>query len=177
MLEVFGYFLLPVLIIVTVAYFYVQAQKKKAIKAKKRAILLRVTTIKNRFKIDLKRLAEQGVLTEKGQGAIYRIANNFFVFQSISDKSIAYCERLLNNIISSMTTTDPDSVNSYLVQEEVNLFIRSLPATTAGFNATFYRNELPELIKQLVNSQEYTHKTEKKQNNEESKAAAPATAA
>ncbi len=189
MLEVIAYFVIPVLVILVVAYFYVEAQKRKVIEENKKAIVLRVATIKDNFKADVKRLVEQEILTIRGQESVYRIANNFFVFQPVTIKSIEHCERLLKNVISAMPTGGPDSINFDLVQEQVSLFVRSLPAAASGHNAAFYRNELPELIKQLVDSQEDMYETEneteyeteyetKNENsNEESQGSVSATAA
>ena len=152
MLEVIAYFAIPVLVILVVAYFYVETQKRKVIEKKKKAIVLRVATMKDNFKADVKRLVEQQILTTREQESVYRIANNFFVFQPVTIKSIDYCEQLLKNVISAMPTCGPDSINFNFVQEQVNLFVRSLPDAASGHNVAFYRNELPELIKQLVDS-------------------------
>jgi hypothetical protein len=177
MLEVVAYFVIPVLVILVIAYFYVEAQKKKVIEENKKAIVLRIATMKYNFKADLKRLVEQEILTIREQESVYRIANNFFVFQPVTVVNIEHCEQLLKNVISAMPTGGPDSINFDLVQEQVSLFVRSLPAAARGHNAAFYRNELPELIKQLVDSQENMYETENENSNEESQGPVSATAA
>jgi len=69
-----------------------------------------------------------------------------------------------------MLTCGPDSINFDLIQEQVSLFVRSLPTATRGHNAAFYRHELPELIKQLIDSQvenqEYMYEAENESSNE-----------
>ncbi|MFT6984357.1 MAG: hypothetical protein ACJAT7_000144 [Psychromonas sp.] len=175
MLEVIAYFVIPFLVILVIAYFYVEAQRRKVEEEKKRAIFLRIATMKANFKAELKRLVEQERLTIREQESIYRIANNFFVFQPVTIKSISYCEQLLNNVISAMPTGGPDSINFDLIQEQVSSFVHSLPAAARDHNPAFYRNKLPELIKQLIDSQEYIYETENENSNEES--LAPVSAA
>lgn len=168
MLEVIAYFVIPVLVILVIFYFYVETQKRKAIEEKKKAIVLRVATMKYNFKDDLKRLVEQQILTIKGHELAYQIANNFFVFQPVTPNSIDYCEQLLKNVISAIPTSDPDSVNFEAMQEQVNLFVRALPVAANGYNSAFYRNDLPKLIKQLTDYQENMYKIVTENNNEES---------
>ncbi|WP_019613785.1 hypothetical protein [Psychromonas ossibalaenae] len=177
MLEVIVYFVIPVLVILIVAYFYVETKKRKIIEEHKKAVVLRVATIKNNFKTDLKRLVEQEVLTVNEHNAVFRIANNFFVFQPVTTKNLNYCEQLLNTIIGAMPTGGPDSINYDLGKEQVSLFVRSLPYASGDHNAAFYRRELPELIKQLIDSQEDMFETENEKNNEESPSPVSATAA
>jgi len=177
MLEVIAYFVIPVLVILAVAYFYIEMQKKKVKEEKKKAIILRIATMKNNFKADVKRLVEQQTLTVRGLDSVYRIANNFFVFQPVTLQSIGYCEQLLKNVISAMPTYDPDSINFDLVQEQVSLFVRSLPPAASGYNAAFYRKELPELIKQLVDSKKDIYEAENENSNKKPQVIVPATAA
>jgi len=168
MLEVIGYLVIPVLVILVVSYFYIEAQKRKAIEEKKKAVILRIATMKYNFKADLKRLVEQQMLTIAGHEVAYKIANNFFVFQPVTPNSVAYCEQLLKSVISAIPTGGPDSINFDLMQEQVNLFVRSLPVAASGYNSAFYRNELPKLIKQLVDSQENRYTVVDENNHDES---------
>lgn len=167
MLEVIAYFVIPVLVILVISYFYIEAQRRKVIEEKKKAIVLRVATMKYKFKADLKRLVEEQMLTITGHEVAYKIANNFFVFQPVTANSVAYCEQLLKNVISAIPTGGPDSINFELMQEQVNLFVRSLPVAASGYNTAFYRNELPKLIKQLIDSQENRYKIVSENNHEE----------
>ncbi|WP_028865950.1 hypothetical protein [Psychromonas aquimarina] len=177
MLEIIAYFVIPVLVILIVAYFYVETQRRKVEEENKKAVILRVAAMKDNFKADMKRLVEQEILTIREQELVYRIANNFFVFQPVTVNSLDYCEQLLKNVINAMPTDGPDSINFELVQGQVSLFVRSLPASASGHNAAFYRNELPELIKQLADSQEGMYETESENSNEESQDHVSATAA
>jgi len=153
MLEVIAYFVIPAVVALVILYLYVETQRKKIIKENKKAVFFRVTKIKDNFKATLKKLVEQQLLTIKGHNAIYQIANNFFVFQSVTNANIAYCEQLLNSLIAAMPTETAESEHFYAAQEQVRLFAASLPAVANGYNANFYRIVLPELIKKLTDSQ------------------------
>lgn len=154
MLEVIAYFVIPAVVALVILYLYVETQRKKMIQDNKKAVFFRVTKIKDNFKGDLKKLVEQQVLTIKGHNAIYRIANNFFVFQPVTNGSIAYCEQLLNSVISAMPREKPGSEKFYAAQEQVRIFAASLPTSANGYNTNFYRKELPALINKLTDSQE-----------------------
>jgi len=160
MLEVIAYVVPTILIILVGAYFYVETQRRKAIEKKKRAIISRVSTIKNNFKAELKGLVEQKILTIKQHEALYRLANNFFIFQPVSTQSIEFCEYSLNNVIGVIPNTSPESHYYDRVQEKLNEFVAALPVAANSFNSNFYRKDLPLLIKQLVNAIDELHKTE-----------------
>lgn len=153
MLEVIAYFVIPAVVALVILYLYVETQRKKIIKENKKAVFFRVTNIKDNFKGALKKLVEQQLLTIKGHNTIYQIANNFFVFQSVTNANIAYCEELLNSVIAAMPSVTAESEQFYSAQEQVRIFTASLPVAANGYNANFYRNELPELIKKLTDSQ------------------------
>ena len=153
MLEVFMYVVILALVILVVFYFYVEAQRKKAIIANKKAISLRVTRMKSNFKADLKKLVEQEVVTISEHNSLYQIANNFFVFQKITPNSISYCEQQLKSVISAMLIKEVNN-NYELIQEQVSLFVSSLPKVASGYNTGFYQTELPALINQLIDAQE-----------------------
>jgi hypothetical protein len=158
MLEVISYFVTPVLIILVGAYCYVEVHKKKVEEESKEAITLRVTTMKNNFKAAVKKLVEQEILTVKEQASVYQLANNFFVFQPITNNNIDYCEHLLKDVISAFATCGPDSINFDFGQEQISLFVGSLPVSTSDHNSTFYQKKLPELIKQLVDAKDNVYK-------------------
>lgn len=142
------------------AYVYVETQKRKAIQQKNNAITLSIARIKDKFKEDIKHLVEQDILTLKQYESIYRIANNFFVFQAVTSKSIEFCEHLLNNVISAIPNSGPDSIHYQLAQEQISLFVRALPATANRYNSSFYRKDLPRLIKNLIDSKESIFKVD-----------------
>jgi len=185
MLEVISYFLVPLLVILVILYFYIETQKKRAIEENKKAVLLRVAAMKSNFKLQLKQLVEQKILTIAEYQSLYRIANNFFVFQKVTSQSITYGEQLLESVINAMPIGGPDINNFAAIQQQVTLFINTLPSTAGGYNSAFYNNELPELIKQLIDFQENSYEIEltgdsseehdSKNNNEQSQDAQPVT--
>lgn len=160
MLEVIAYIGISLLVILAGVAVYIETQRKKAVKEKKKVILLRISKIQHHFKDEIKRAVEQNVLTVKQHKSVYRIANNFFVFQSITDKSIEFCEHSLNSVISALPKNDPDSIHFKRVQEQISLFVFKLPTTGNGFNRNFYSKELPKLVKQLVDAKEEIYRVE-----------------
>ncbi|MCP4321956.1 MAG: hypothetical protein GY951_07080 [Psychromonas sp.] len=165
MLEVIVYVVPTILISLVGIYLYVETKRRKAIDAKKRAIISRVTGVKDNFKGELKGLVEQNILTIKQHEAIYRLANNFFIFQPVSSQSIEFCEYSLNNVISVIPKTTAENINYDRIQELINVFVRALPVLPNGYNANFYRKDLPLLIKQLVNAIEELYKIDSELNN------------
>lgn len=154
MLSVIGYILLVVVIALVAAYFYVESQRKKAIQAQKRAISLRVSKIKNRYKDELLAFVEQELITIPQHEVLYRIANNFFIFQPINDKSIEYCEFTLNNIIGAFLNITPSTPNYEELKEQITIFVSKLPMQSREFNPNFYRSKLPSLTEQLIAAKE-----------------------
>jgi hypothetical protein len=167
MLEVIAYFVPLVLIALVGAYVYIETQKRKAIEVKKKAVIVYVATIKDKFKTKIIQLVEQEILTIKQHQSIYRIANNFFIFQPVTSKSIEFCEHTLNNVISAIPNGGADTPHFVLLQEKISLFVMALPVVANGYNASFYRNELPLLIKGLVESKENIFRIESELSNEE----------
>lgn len=167
MLDVIAYVALPILVLLFGAYIYVEAQKRKAIKAKKRAIVVRIASIKHAFKTEMTRLVEQHILTVKQHESVYRIANNFFIFQPVTEKSIALFEHSLNNVIGAIPDVAPETMHFERLQEQIALFASSLPTTANGFNGNFYRLDLPKLINCLVNAKEKINKAETDLSNEQ----------
>lgn len=155
MLEIIAYLAITLLIGLVAAYFYVEAQKRKIQEAHRKAILSRISILKNRFKNNLKGLVEKEILTVREHDAIYRIANNFFVFQPAIINTVDYCEQLLENVINAIPMESVDNIHLDLIQKQVNIFARALPVATSDYKADFYRNTLPNLTQQLANSQEY----------------------
>ncbi|GLS91186.1 hypothetical protein GCM10007916_22550 [Psychromonas marina] len=157
MLKVISYFVIALLVLLVILYFYIETQKKRAIEENKKAILLRVASMKDNYKLNLKRLVEQQTLSIAEYESLYRIANNFFVFQKVTPQSIAYGEQLLESVINAMPIGGPDTANFETVHQQVTLFIKTLPTAVGDYNSTFYNNVLPELVKNLVAFQENSY--------------------
>ncbi len=152
MLEVIAYFVVPVFAILVFAYFSVEANRKKERELKKQQIISRVATMKDNYKRAVLTLVEQKMLTRCGQESVYRIANNFFVFQPVSIENIEYAEQLFDSIIEAMPVLNEDHKNLDFAQGIISLFVRTLPTSSAGHTAAFYQQQLPEYVAQLAQS-------------------------
>lgn len=157
------YIISLILAVLISAYFYIEMHKRKAIQEKKKAIALFVATINKKFKRDLNYLVKQEILTIKESESLYRIAHHFFIFQPTTGNSMQFFELLLNSIISAIPNTDANSLHFEELQEQISLFVRSLPVAAKGYNATFYRKELPRLIKRLISAKESIYKVVERQ--------------
>lgn len=177
MLHFITYFFLVTLVVLFATYLYIEAQRKKIKEENKKAIALRVNKMKNGFKVELQQLVEQQILTVNQQSSAYCIANNFFVFQPINPNSIDYCQQLLNSVISAMAFSESDRINFDYVKEQVSLFISLLPNDVGGYKVAFYRNELPKLLKQLVNAKEAIYEIEAENSYQEAPEPEASTAA
>ena len=140
-------------------YFWVEAQRKKEKEEKQQAIALQISTMKDNFKKDLNQMVSDQLLSKAGSDSIYRIANNFFVFQPISDDNIFYCEQILCRVRDALPMLNGEANNLEQAQEFTSLFVQSLPTDAGGYNAHFYRMRLPELISQLTTYQEQAGET------------------
>ena len=149
MFEVIAYFFILVFMVLVVAYFMVEAQRKKDRELKKQQIITRVTVMKDNYKQAVLSLVQQRLLNKRGQESVYRIANNFFVFQAVTIENIERCETLLESVIAAMPEVYEQGDNVDYAQGIISLFVRGLPTTSAGHSINFYQQQLPSLITQL----------------------------
>jgi|GEM_PF-3568811 len=154
MLKIIAYVVLALFLALVAVYFWVEAQRKKEKELKQQAIAFKMSTMKDQFKQDLNQMVENQLLSKAGSDSIYRIANNFFVFQAVSDDSIFYCEQILRQVSDALPELNREKSNLELAQEVTSLFVESLPTEASGYNAHFYRMRLPELITLLITHQE-----------------------
>ncbi|WED22602.1 hypothetical protein L3Q72_04180 [Vibrio sp. JC009] len=141
-------------------YYYRANQQKKASRARMKKRLAHVERIKSGFLADLQRLSELGVLSEQGQEAIYRLASYFFVLQPASPENVEQCEAIMKGLLMAIRDKMQDAENNNPVFLRIQLddFAKSLPRKATGYNAGFYRNELPLLIQKFVDAQGVTVK-------------------
>lgn len=157
------YVTVSVLILVLLALFayynFLVAKREKFVQVEKKYLLTRIDKMKAHFKSDIQQLEKLGVLSHKGQEVAYRLINYYFVFQPITLENVEQCERslksLLNTINNKLIT---DASSPTFVQEQLNHFLRALPTQAAGYNISFYRNDLPMLIQNLGNAQDNSDK-------------------
>jgi len=88
MLEAIGYAGVFILFALSVISGNAEVQRKRIKEEKRKAVILRLTSIKDNFKYKLKRFVELEILNEKQYESVYRIANNFFVFQPITGQNV-----------------------------------------------------------------------------------------
>ena len=154
-------FIITTLILALVAlftyYFYQEAKRKSASQAARKTLTARIERLKRSFKAKIQDLVSLGVLSKQGQDTIYRLPNYYFVFQPITLENVEHCEHLLGSLLNvindkllseSETSDVPNSVQVHL-----NHFVCSLPSMAKDYHASFYRNDLPVLIKKLMDAQ------------------------
>jgi len=153
MLETIAYLVIPVFMTLVVIYFWVEARRKKEKEDKKQAIALQISTMKDDFKQQINQLVIDKVLSKRGRDSIYRIANNYFVFQPVNDDNIYYCEQVLDRVAKALPHVNLEGTNLERAQGIASIFVQALPSSSNGFSTHFYRQRLPELIAQLVTYQ------------------------
>jgi len=154
MLEIILYVVLPLCIVLSVVLFLVESRKKAQKEAKKAAIVHRISTQKQQFKLNINRLAQHKIMSQRGKDSIYKIANNYFVFQKIDDKTVLYFETVLRQVITAMPTPEQAALNLDVVQGHVSLFIQLLPSAPKAYNESFYQHLLPALLAEFVDNQQ-----------------------
>ena len=154
MLQLIAYFVIPVFMILVITYFTIESQRKKDRELKKLQVITRVTSMKSNYKSAVLALVQQQMLTKQGQESVYRIANNFFVFQAVTVENVERCELLLESVINAMPLLSTNKDNLDFAQGAVSLFVRALPTTSSGYSVNFYQQLLPELVLQLQQQQQ-----------------------
>ena len=157
---------MPVFIIITLVlalaalytfYLYQEAKSKNASQNVRKTLNARIEKFKRSFKTDTQELASSGVLSKQGLDAIYRLPNYYFVFQPITVENVERYEQLLGSLLTVIhdkllpgleASEVPTSV-----QEQLDQFVRSLPTVAKGYDASFYRNDLPVLMQRLMDTQ------------------------
>ena len=152
MLEAIGYAGVFILFALSVISGNAEVQRKRIKEEKRKAVILRLTSIKDNFKYKLKRFVELEILNEKQYESVYRIANNFFVFQPITGQNVEFYLAELSRVIIALSKNGVSSTFSERVQDQINLFISQLPVDSIDFSATFYNKTLPLLITQLIDA-------------------------
>lgn len=168
MLAVFGYVVLLILVGLVVFLLYIEAKRKKAIEENKKAITRLVGVIKEKFKAKLNGLVEDDIISVEQHNMLYRVANNFFVFQPMKPNSVKFCEFTLNNIIGALQHSAAEKLNVEAVNEQVTLFVQLLPRHANEYSARFYRVKLPALINHLVTVKQNIVDVEKQLDNDTS---------
>ncbi|PWI33546.1 hypothetical protein DI392_08750 [Vibrio albus] len=138
-------------------YLRKEAQSKKASQAARKTLTTRIEKLKNSFKSDLQELVSLGVLSPSGLDTVNRLPNYYFVFQPVTAENVEHYELLLGNlrnaINSKLLSAPEEDDRSSFLQKLLNQLVSSLPSTASGYNASFYRNDLPVLIRRVEDAQ------------------------
>lgn len=139
---------IPLLLLLFVAFFIFDNNRKKRIAEAKQLLNTRVSDSKNSYKIDVERFCEEASLPKAVRDKLYTIANNFFVYQSINEDNVAVFEIATGKLSKSYADllhhfNEYDDLET--VHERIELFVDNLPTQPRGYNAGFYQNSLTTL--------------------------------
>lgn len=119
----------------------------------KMTLNLMIDDSKHRYKLDVETLCEELFLSRTHRDKLYIIANNWFVYQSITQESVdsltITLKRLSLSFGALVAYFAEDNENIDFVQERVNNFVNNLPNDSSGFNADFYHSKIERLSKLL----------------------------
>ena len=148
MLTIFTLLLIAALVTALLGYYYQKlAFAKKTTRQAKQALLSHSNQIKRNFKNNIERLAAEGALSKAGETAIYRLANYYFVFQSVTPQTVEHFAQMAKDVINAIEDTAQTNEEQTLnAQSQVERFAASLPVHANGYTASFYKSELPLLI-------------------------------
>jgi len=134
-------------------FFIFENRQKKMIAQNKMTLNLMIDDSKHRYKLDVETLCETLFLSRTHRDKLYIIANNWFVYQPISQENVdnltITLKRLSLSFGALVSYFTADSENIDFVQERVNKFVNSLPNDSSGFNADFYHSKIERLGKLL----------------------------
>lgn len=143
---------IPLLLLMFIAFFIFEHNRKKRIAEHKVALNGLISDLKQSYKLDVTTLSDEGQLSNSHREKLYMIANNFFIYQAINEENVALFELSLKNLSQSYNSalayiTQGGNVEEVL--ERIELFIENLPSHNRGFNANFYQSSLTA-INQLL---------------------------
>lgn len=135
-------------------YFYHYNKQKSQEQSEKKSLGSRVEKLKKRFKSKTKPLTGSGCLSQKEGDAIYRIANYYFVYQTMTPENVAHYEQLMLGLLGVIEedvfpALSRDEETAEMTQKALVQLVQSLPPRVDGYNASFYRNDLPVLTQRL----------------------------
>lgn len=146
--------LLIVLLLLITFYLFHANQRKKLEFNTKKTLSAQVDKLKLRLKNDISVMVASKCMSQKQGDTLYRVANYYFVYQSMTSENVGNYSQLLGDLLSIIKENIfPELMSEQEVskstQDIVGRFIHSLPARPEGFVPSFYRNDLPILLKNL----------------------------
>lgn len=145
--------LLLLLLIITFYFFHANQHQKQELNTKK-VLSVEVDKFKLRLKNDISVMVASKCISQKQGDALYRVANYYFVYQSMTSDNVASYSQLMGELLTIIKEQlfpelmGEDEV-SESTQDIVGRFIHSLPARPEGFSPSFYRSDLPVLLNNL----------------------------
>ena len=143
--------ILLVIIFLVIGVSFSQIQEKKRQQERIRAMAEKARRIKESFKQQANVLTADGLVSTQVKQKYTSLVNNFFVFQSINEKNIAYLQSF-NELFSSCMSTVRDTPVSDELISLIEVTANQIPVSARDFNAGFYSGLAPKLISNLIES-------------------------
>lgn len=145
--------LIVLLLLLTFYFFHVNQRQKEEIITKK-TLSVQADKLKLRLKDDISVMVDSGCISQKQGDALFRVANYYFVYQSVTSENVASYSQVISDLLSIINeNVFPRLINEEEISEStkdiVGRFIHSLPPRPDGFTPGFYRNDLPVSLKNL----------------------------
>ena len=148
MLSSIAIIVIPLFLLTCAVFFIFDNNRKKQLAEQKQALNARISDSKNSYKVDVETFCEEARLSKTVRDKLYTIANNYFIYQSINEDSVANFELATKKLSQSYASllhhfNEHDDLDT--VQERVELFVDNLPTQPRSFNVGFYQNSLTTL--------------------------------
>ena len=163
MLQYAVYATIPVLIVFVVVYKYTQKQRILDAEAKKQDLGDKVITIRTNYKSSLKHFAQEEFISSAEVDKFYTLANNYFVFQSVSEESVTKLKALAESITQTLKSKKSHVLTADDLAEakkQISDFLRQIPTSGSQFNGPFYEQRLPKVLQKWSQKQVSTHATQ-----------------
>lgn len=163
MLQYAIYVTIPVLIVFFFVYKFTQKQRIIDAETKKQDLGDKVVTIRTNFKTSLKHFTQEEFISPAEADKFYTLANNYFVFQSVSEDSVTKLKTLAESLVQNLKSKKSHVLTAddlASAQKQISEFLRHIPTSGSHFNAAFYEQRLPKAMQEWTQKQVSTH-TEK----------------
>jgi hypothetical protein len=137
-----------VLLIVGVTYLNIQEEQQK--KEKARQLTIAVREAQAEFKDLIMPLAERNYIDSHQKHKLYGVANNFFVFQTVSDNNINNLKAItkkLSYLLDAALNLAND--NEPRARELFESLSNAMPESARECSANFYNSAMPQILKRF----------------------------
>lgn len=142
--------IIAVILLLLIGVFYVQLQETKKRVAKQKALMEQTRVIQKEFKQQAQILMDATIINSQQKQKFCYLANNFFVFQSVSDIGVTNLQKMTDYFSSIVTHATSLEVSEMLVDIFSNAASR-VPNSARDFTSTFYLSSATQLLSQLKN--------------------------